>query len=335
MIDLHLHFDGSLPPDTIYRLAREQGIALPTESKEELTSFLRVPKECRSLTEYLECFRLPLLVLQKPDAVSAAMHDLCGQLKAEGTSYAEIRFAPQLHTNGGACQKEIVDAALDGLRSSGLFGRLILCCMRGTKNEPQNIETLRLAAAYLGRGVAAADLAGAEALFPTEQYRELFAYARRMEIPFTIHAGEAAGPESVRAALSFGAARIGHGVRAAQDPSLIEELSRRQIPLELCYSSNLQTHAVASPEQFPLCVFLEAGVPVTINTDNRTVSATTAAREHELLREKFSLRADETKKLLENAVSAAFLSAQEKKSLLALEHEKNRRISQKSDCFLV
>lgn len=316
MIDLHLHFDGSLLPRTVLELAREQGIRLPAEEPDELKLFLTAPEDCKSLNEYLEKFDLPLLVLQTKEAIRKGMYTLVSSLKEQGMLYAEIRFAPQLHTRKGLSQEQVVKAAVLGMQEAmaGSFfkAKLILCCMRGADNREENLQTVRTAAAFLGRGVAAADLAGAEALYPTADYEEVFALARELSLPFTIHAGEADGAESVEAAIRMGASRIGHGVRAGEDARLLEELRERRIPLEMCPSSNVQTKAVPSLLEHPILEFLRKGLIVTVNTDNMTVSDTTVEREFGLLREKLGMTQEEHRQLLLNAADAAFLTEEER-----------------------
>ena len=316
MIDLHLHFDGSLLPRTVLELAQEQGILLPAKEPDELKLFLTAPENCKSLNEYLEKFDLPLKVLQTREAIRKAMYILVSSLKEQGMLYAEIRFAPQLHTKKGLSQERVVQAALLGMQEAlaGSFFRckLILCCMRGADNREENLLTVRTAAAFLGRGVAALDLAGAEALYPTEEFAEVFSLARELGVPFTIHAGEADGPESIEAALSFGASRIGHGVRAAEKPELLERLREQRIPLEMCPSSNVQTKAVPSLSRHPVLEFLRQGLCVTVNTDNMTVSDTTIEKEFGLLSRELGMTAEERKKLLLNAADAAFLMSEER-----------------------
>lgn len=316
MIDLHLHFDGSLLPRTVLELAQEQNIALPASDPDELKLFLCAPSDCGSLNEYLGKFDLPLLVLQTKEAVRKAMYVLTSSLKEQGLLYAEIRFAPQLHTKKGMTQEETVKAAIQGMQEAlaGSFfkAKLILCCMRGADNREENLLTVRTAAAFLGRGVAAVDLAGAEALFPTEGFAEVFALAKELGVPYTIHAGEADGPESIWAALRMGASRIGHGVRACEDKELMEVLRERQIPLEMCPSSNVQTKAVPSFEEHPVLDYLRRGLLVTVNTDNMTVSDTTEEREYRLLSQRLGMMKEEHKKLLLNAADAAFLTAEER-----------------------
>ena len=316
MIDLHLHFDGSLLPRTVLELAQEQGILLPAKEPDELKLFLTAPEDCESLNEYLEKFDLPLKVLQTREAIRKAMYILVSSLKEQGMLYAEIRFAPQLHTKKGLSQERVVQAALLGMQEAlaGSFFRckLILCCMRGADNHEENLLTVRTAAAFLGRGVAALDLAGAEALYPTADFADVFGLAREFGVPFTIHAGEADGPESIEAALDFGASRIGHGVRSAEKPELLERLREQRIPLEMCPSSNVQTKAVPSLSQHPVLEFLRQGLCVTVNTDNMTVSDTTIEKEFGLLSRELGMTAEERKKLLLNAADAAFLTSEER-----------------------
>lgn len=316
MIDLHLHFDGSLLPRTVLELAQEQGILLPAKEPDELKLFLTAPEDCESLNEYLEKFDLPLKVLQTREAVRKAMYILVSSLKEQGMLYAEIRFAPQLHTKKGVSQERVVQAALLGMQEAlaGSFFRckLILCCMRGADNHEENLLTVRTAAAFLGRGVAAVDLAGAEALYPTADFTDVFGFARELGVPFTIHAGEADGPESIEAALDFGASRIGHGVRAAEKPELLERLREQRIPLEMCPTSNVQTKAVPSLSRHPVLEFLRQGLCVTVNTDNMTVSDTTIEKEFGLLSRELGMTAEERKKLLLNAADAAFLTSEER-----------------------
>lgn len=314
-VDLHLHLDGSLSAETVLRLAKKDGAELPADTAEGLRPLLTVRSGCEDLNEYLRCFDFPLTVLQTAENLELAAYELGGDLKEKGLCYAEVRFAPQLHLRKGLTQEEAVQAVLGGFRRAmeESRGRIclkaILCCMRGEKQALRvtaNTETVLIAAKYLGKGVVAADLAGAEGLYPTRDYEEEFALARSLSVPFTIHAGEAAGPESILKALEFGAARIGHGVRAIEDTALMEELAVRGIPLEMCPTSNLQTKAVGSLTDYPLRAYLDRGIRVTVNSDNMTVSDTWAGKEFALLSREYGLTEEEADKLLENAKEAAF-----------------------------
>lgn len=313
MIDLHLHLDGSLTPSIVTKLAALQGITLPVSGQEELKKLLSVPKECTSLNGYLKCFDLPLSLLQTRKALSLSVSLLLEHLSYLSYEYCELRFAPQLHTKQGLSQKEVVEAALSGLKEyktknadSSLNAVFILCMMRGTSNQNENFETIEVAREFLGKGVVALDLAGAEGLFPTKKYAKEFETAREYGIPFTIHAGEADGAESVRTAILFGAKRIGHGIRAREDKEVMKLLKEKKIPLELCPSSNLQTKAVDSIKNYPLKEFLDYGIVVTINSDNLMVSDTNVEKELELIQKEFGLSEDEMKQIRDNSRNARF-----------------------------
>lgn len=306
-IDLHLHLDGSLSLASVRHLAAMQGIAIP-ESDDEVKKLLSVSADCRDLNEYLEKFAFPGTLLQTREGLREAVRALAEELKAEGHIYAEIRFAPQKHCEKGLTQEEAVSAALEGLALTDFPAQLILCCMRGDDNRAENLETVAVAAKYLGKGVCAVDLAGAEALFPTKDFEDVFGLAKTLGVPATIHAGEADGPESVRAALRFGARRLGHGVRSAEDPALMKMLAEAGIPLELCPTSNLNTVVVEKLEHYPFRRLLDAGVKLTVNTDNRSVSATDIRREYAILTETFRLTKTELKAIFLNAADAAFIT---------------------------
>ncbi len=274
-IDLHLHLDGSLSESSVRELCRMQKKEIP----KNLSKLLKCPSDCQNLNDYLKCFDYPLSLLQTEDALSYAVSKLCEETDY---SYCEIRFAPVLHTKNGLSQRDIIKAVCKVLKPNY---KIILCCMRGMDNE----ETVSICSEFMGDGVVALDLAGAEALYPTKDYKHLFEFAHKEGIPFTIHAGEAAGPESIRDAVNMGASRIGHGVRAIEDPSVIKILSEYKIPLEMCPTSNLQTRVIKNIADFPVKAFLNAGIPVTINSDNMTVSDTNVAKELLLIENIFSI----------------------------------------------
>lgn len=315
LIDLHLHLDGSLSPETVRELAALAGVPVAQDDA-ALLEKLQVGEDCRDLNEYLEKFDFPCALLQTPEALTLAVRRLCGTLAAQGLLYAEIRFAPQLHTLQGMTQQAVVEAAVAGLDSDGFRANLILCCMRGDGNQAANLETVELAPRWLGRGVCAVDLAGAEALFPTADFEPLFRRAKELGVPYTIHAGEADGPDSVWKALSFGTKRIGHGVRSLEDPALAAHLAAEGVTLELCPTSNLNTSIFEKIADYPLRQFLAAGVKVTVNTDNMTVSGVTLRSEFDRLTDAFSLTKDEVKTLALNAAHACFADAETKAWLL-------------------
>ena len=315
LIDLHLHLDGSLSVSTVRELAAAQNIDVPADDR-ELLKKLQVGPDCRDLNEYLEKFAFPCSLMQTPAAITATVRNLCRELADQGLIYAEIRFAPQFHTLKGLTQAQVVEAAVAGLDADVLPAGLILCCMRGDKNHAENLETVAVAEQFLGKGVCAVDLAGAEALFPTKNFGDLFALAKEKNIPYTIHAGEADGPESVWKALEYGTKRLGHGVRSLEDPALVRHLVENGITLEMCPTSNLNTCMFERIEDYPLLKLMDAGVAVTINTDNMTVSAVTLGSETDLLAKTFGLTDEHFKAIASNAARASFASSELKEELL-------------------
>ena len=242
------------------------------------------------------------------------MCQLVKEQEEQGVIYSEIRFAPQLHARKGLSQQEIVEAACEGLDESRKYWKsyschnLILCCMRSDDNKDANMETVRLAALYAerGKGVVAADLAGAEGLYATDTFADVFRDAVQKGVPFTIHAGEAAGAESVECALNFQAVRIGHGVRCTENPLVMQELADRGVVLELCPTSNLNTKIYETIGNYPIQQLMNKGIRVTVNTDNMMVSNTTEARELALVADTFNMEKKDVKQLIMNGVEAAF-----------------------------
>ncbi|MCQ2742908.1 MAG: adenosine deaminase [Bacilli bacterium] len=315
MIDLHLHLDGSMSLEDIEYLSKKNGVVFDM-TKERLS----VDETCTSLNDYLQCFDFPLKLLQDKESIEYSVYSLFNRLAKQGLIYAEVRFAPQLSTIGGLTQEEVVEAAIKGLRkaidNTSIDGQLILCCMR-QEDHDKNIETIKVAKKFLHKGVCAIDLAGAEALFKTRTFAEEFELAKSLGIPFTIHAGEADGPESVWDALKFGASRIGHGVHSLEDPKLIEYLAEHEIPLEICPTSEVDTHCVQNIEGLRLRDFINAGVKLTINTDDMTVSNVDLKGECDLVMKTFHLNNGEMLELWSNSIDAAFLTENEKRKLRA------------------
>jgi len=323
LIDLHLHLDGSMTAEDVVNMASMEGLSI-NASLTELKQQLCCPEECKNLNDYLNCFHLPNMVMQSYTTIVYSMESLVKRLDEQGLIYVEIRFAPQKHIRKGMTQEKVVQAAIEGLNKgvseskNGIKANIILSCMRGEGNDDLNEETVSLADKYRGKGVCAIDLAGAEALYPTSKYRELFAYANQLGLPFTIHAGEAAGVESMKLAISYGAKRIGHGIRAHDDPDTKALLKAKNICLCCCPTSNLQTKAIPmkSLKDYPLQDFLKDEVAVCLNTDNMTVSNTTISEELKHLCEAGILSEDQAKTLVVNAIEHAFLSDNEKADLM-------------------
>ena len=317
LVELHLHLDGALSIDNCRKLAKLQNIAIP-ENDNELHNILMVPSDCHDLNEFLTKFEFPLTLLQTKEGIKESVKNLQDELIKEGLVYAEIRFAPQLHINKGLTQEEVVLAAIEGLNSSSLRCNLILCCMRGNNNHNENIETVKLAKKYLGKGVCAIDLAGAEGLYPTKDFEDVFKLAKELEIPFTIHAGEADGPSSVADAIRFGAKRIGHGVRSIEDSSIVKLISDNNITLEICPTSNLCTSVYKNIKDMPIKYFIDNGINITINTDDPTVCNTKLKDELKLIAEAFNLNYEDIIKLELNAIKASFASQEIKKELIKI-----------------
>ena len=316
-IDLHLHLDGAVTLDIAKKLAKLQNITLPGDNDEELKLLLTVPDDCESLNDFLECFELPLTLMQTPEGLEEAVYLVAENIRSQGVVYAEIRYAPQLHTTEGMTQEDAIISALNGLKRTKLKANLILCCMRGEGNDKENEETIELTKKYLVEdgGVVAIDIAGAEALYSNELYKGLFEKAKGYNIPYTIHAGEADGPKSVKLAIEYGAKRIGHGVRIYQDPEVEKLVKDQEIVLEMCPTSNRQTHAVEDMSQYPFMKYLEEGIKVTLNTDDMGIEGTTLAKEFRYMEKNFGLTPKQEKIILMNSVNAAFTSEKVKKEL--------------------
>ena len=312
LIELHLHLDGSLRAETVWELAKEQGVELTEKSVEEVRAKMEVPEDCKTLEEYLERFALPTMVLQTEAAMERVAFEMVETLASEGVTYAEVRFAPQLHVQKGLTQAEVVEATIRGTKRGmeqypGIRVGLILCCMRGDTNADLNMETVEAAKEYLGDVVCAVDIAGAEALYPTKMFESLFAKVREYDLPMTIHAGEADGPESIKTALSFGTKRIGHGVAAIHDPELMKRLAEEKITLEICITSNYHTKEVETIADHPFRKLFEAGIRVTLNSDNMTCSRVDIHSELDILRTVFHFTEAEIDQIMEYAYEARFL----------------------------
>lgn len=325
-IVLHLHLDGSLRPETVYDWLVEQGEDVTLE---QVQNALMVKKDCRDLNEYLEKFDLPCRMLQTKEHIEQATYELFEDLAKQNVIYAEVRFAPSKHREEGLEYNEIVEAAIKGMERAkkefGIDGSLILCAMRGDSSK-NNLKTVEIAKQYLGKGVSAIDLAGAEALFPTRDYKDIFENATALGIPFTIHAGEADGPESIKKALEFGAKRIGHGVRCLEDPKLVGYLVQNEIVLEVCPISNLQTKATG--EDHPMEELYRKGLKVTISPDNNSVSNTDILQEYEWVLEHTNLKIEDLKQMNVNAARGILGATPQKKAELIakLQETKTQKI---------
>lgn len=316
--ELHLHLDGCLRLETVVDLAAEQKLDLPVPP-ERIAELCVAPQVCQDLMEVLAYFATPLRVLQTPEALERATYELCDDLSRENVRYAEIRFGPSLHRRAGMSRHEAIQAVVRGWhagrRAFGLAGGIIVCGLR----ELPAAETQAVAEEglpFLGHGVVGFDLAGDEAGFPVALHRDPLLWAKRAGYGMTVHAGEAAGAESVRDAVEMiGVTRVGHGVRAHEDPTLAPLLRERAVTLEMCPTSNVHTCAVPSFESHPIGRFYHAGVRVTVNSDNRTVSSTTVSRELLLGHERMGLELADLGRITLTALDAGFLDAAERRAL--------------------
>ena len=317
MIDLHLHLDGSLSIEDFKYLASRQNFDLGSDFPKNIY----VNEDCKSLEEYLERFDLPLKLLQDEFSIAYAVNSLINRLYNMGYIYAEIRFAPQLHTQKGMSQEDAVIAACAGLRNAlkdkpDFDAGLILCAMRQSDYET-NLPAILLADKYRDRGVVAVDLAGPEAFHTGDYYQDLFDEALKRNLNITIHAGEACGSEEVIRAIDLlHAKRIGHGVHLDINFENVKKMTEQNIFYEFCPTSNLQTTSLENYAEVPLRQFDRFGIKVTINSDNMTVSNTDVLKEYRHLFKEFKLQKYEVRHFLMNSIETSFTSLDKKQALM-------------------
>lgn len=317
-LDLHCHLDGSLNIDSVFDSLKSQN---QIYERAELEKRLKVEPTCTSLTEYLEKFDLPLQCLQTAEGLRNAAYELVRDASKENVRYIEVRFAPMLSVNANLNCKKVLESVIAGLESAGkefgVYASAIVCAMRHHSVE-QNMEMLRVARDFLGHGVCALDLAGDESGFPTHLFRELFAEARQLEMPFTIHSGECGSLENVREAIELGAKRMGHGIALEKSIELQMVCRNKRIGIEMCPTSNLQTRAVEDLKYYPLEQFVKENIPVSINTDNRTVSGTSLTQEIKFVMERLCQPEEVILQCTKNAIETAFASDDIKHELYKL-----------------
>lgn len=310
--DLHRHLDGSLSMRTVRQLAGRAGVTLP-ESDAALAALLRAPSDCDSLDMYLRCFDLPVRCMQTAENLFDAVYSAVRDGAEEGLSYLELRFAPLLHIEEELSCSDVIENIVGGVKSAagdfGVTAGIIVCGMRHMPVS-DNIGMLKTAAKFFDPEtvgmVWAADIAGGEADYPTMVQAQLFEEAVKMNIPFTIHAGECGSATNVTDAVRLGARRIGHGIGLMYDREAMAYCRDMGVTLEMCPTSNIQTKAVTDFSRYPLPLFLEQGIKVTINTDNVTVSGTNIHKELQLVRNSFGLSDETMQKLLDNSISSRF-----------------------------
>ncbi|HTH04529.1 MAG TPA: adenosine deaminase [Ilumatobacteraceae bacterium] len=316
---LHDHLDGGLRPRTVIELAKEYGYtSLPSYDEDELASWFNRGAKRNDLVLYLETFAHTVGVMQHKDAIERVSYECAVDLAADGVVYAEVRMAPELCTEQGLTLDEAVEAMLAGFRrgSAGTDLTIYLICS-AMRTAARSLEIAELAVRWRDEGCVGFDIAGAEAGYPPTRHLDAFQYVQRENFHTTIHAGEAFGLPSIWEALQFcGAERLGHGVRIVDDisgPTGDEQLGRlaayvrdRRIALELCPTSNVGTGVCATIADHPIGMLRRLRFRVTLNTDNRLMSATSMTKEMEQLHAAFDWDLDDFEWLTINSMKSAF-----------------------------
>ncbi len=327
---LHDHLDGGLRPRTVLELARETGYKdLPADNAEELALRLTEGASRGHLEIYLDAFRHTVGVMQTREALTRVARECAEDLAADGVVYAEVRFAPELHTEKGLTLDEVVRAVTDGFRM-GSEGKQITvyALLTAMRTAARSLEIAELAVRHRDSGVVGFDIAGAEAGWPPSRHLDAFQYVKRENFHITIHAGEGFGLPSIWEAVQWcGAERLGHGVRIVDDIEIADggavRLGRlaayirdRRIPLEMCPTSNVQTGAAVSIAQHPLRLLRQLSFRVTVNTDNRLMSQVTLSSEFQRLVEEFGYGWLDIEWLTVNAMKSAFTGFDERLRLI-------------------
>lgn len=315
-IELHSHLDCALSFDAVHAID-------PSVTREIYDARFVAPRRCDSLAEYLTYTLSFRDILQTEAALRIAVQDVFAQMQVENVIYAELRFAPLVHTRQGLTPDEIVRTVADETSTqisiTGIEASLILCTLRDFSSE-QSIETADLVRRFAPTTpVAGFDIAGDEIAYPLTPHLHAFHTVRAAGLGITVHAGESGGPDSVREALDHtGTRRIGHGVRSIEDDSLVERLVAERIHLELCPICNVQTNTVSSIESHPLDTLYRRGVSLGISTDTRGVTANSMTDEYEVLLGTFGWSLDDFYRINRNALEASFASDEVKATLAAL-----------------
>ena len=330
---LHDHLDGGLRPQTVVDLAGEVGHELPAAGAEALSTWFRDAADSGSLERYLETFAHTVGVMQTPEGLRRVARECALDLAADGVVYAEVRYAPEQHLEGGLGLDDVVEAVQSGFREgesdAAEAGRSIRVgtLLTAMRHAARSLEIAELAVRHREGGVVGFDIAGAEAGFPPSRHLDAFDHLHRENFPVTIHAGEAFGLPSIWEAVQVcGADRLGHGVRIADDvhgagPSarlgrLAGWVRDKRIPLEMCPSSNVQTGAAASVAEHPITALKDLRFRVTLNTYNRLMSGTSMTREMTLLVEQAGWTLGDLRWVSVNALKSAFIPFDERLALI-------------------
>ena len=312
-VELHLHLDCSLSFDVVKKLS-------PNVTENEYKERFIAPEKCIDLADFLKCTSSGIELMQTEEELQEVVKDLFAQLKRENVIYAEIRFAPLLHTENGLSSEEVVEIVADSVRncisSMGIKAGIILCTLRHF-SEAQSMKTVILVEKYINSTpVAGFDIASDEAGYPIDANIKAFEHAIKKDIPRTAHAGEAKGPESVWETLRhFQPTRIGHGVRSIEDRKLVEYLAKKRIHLEICPTSNVQINVFGEYSDHPIDSLYKSGVSVGINTDARALVNMTLTGEYAKITNVFGWNIDDFHKCNLNALNGAFIGEGEKQEL--------------------
>lgn len=315
-VELHLHLDCSLSYAAVSRLA-------PGVSLDEYGSDYIAPARCANLADFLSRAPKGFRLMQTRDALQFVTEDVFRQLVDDGVVYAELRFAPLLHTERGLHPERVVatvERTVERLiRETGMQAGVILCTLRHF-TAAQSMFTAKLVKDFAGSRVVALDIAGDEAGFPLAPHVDAYRYARNEGLFRTAHAGEGSGPESVWETLrTLDPQRIGHGTRSIEDSRLVEHLKQTRLHLELCPSANVQIiPSIGAMKEHPIDRLYRAGVSLNVNTDSRMLTPTTLTREYESLHGVFGWREPEFLQANLMGLAAAFTGNKEKQGLEAL-----------------
>ncbi len=318
-IDLHCHLDGSVRPETLFELARKQGIEVPELNL--LREQLIAPENCPSLDEYLKRFDLANEVMQDVESIERITFEIFEDAALENVKYLEIRFGPLLHVLKGLTLDEIYQSVLAGMNraceSYEIYGGIIIAALRTMPTDRLD-EMIEVGAKYLEQGIVGFDLASSEVAGFAKTFEPFAVKAYDLGYKVTIHAGETGVGQNVYDSITLlKAERIGHGIYIHNHQQAYDAVKSNEIVLEVCPSSNVQTKAVSSMEEHPINRFLDDGLYVTINTDNRTVSNTTMTREVKRVMETFNYDYNQYKTIYKNSVKRAFTSEETKYKLLS------------------
>ena len=318
--ELHTHLDGCLRPATMLELARAAKVELPAKDAASLGRYM-VANDARNLEDYLKRFDITVALLQTPEAIERVAYEMVEDAAKDHLRYLEVRYCPHLSTHGGLTMDEVVAAEARGFRRGeaefGVKTGIINCSLRHYTPE-RSVEVAECSVRCKPLGVVGYDLAGGEAGFPPGVHGESFDVALAGNLGITVHAGEAYGPASVSEAIRrCHAMRIGHGTRLGEKPALQDFVRDRRILIEINITSNVQTRAVARPEEHPVRGYYDAGLAVTLCTDSWLMSGVSLTDEYWLAHRALGFTRAEIDAMILEAFAAAFLPWPEKQALLA------------------